>query len=83
MQKQQKYIKKETLNFGRGRPHFIMIWNITIRYNFWRTSLFQDAYLQVLYPYYVENHMKAMLHWQMCGCIGKIWAQRIDYKTID
>ena len=25
--------------------------------------------MQVLCPYYVENHMKAMLHWQMCGCI--------------
>ena len=39
--------------------------------------------MQVLYPYYVKNHMKAMLHWQMCGCIFKIWAQTIDYKTID
>ena len=27
--------------------------------------------MQVLYPYYVKNHMKAMLHWQMCGCILK------------
>ena len=27
--------------------------------------------MQVLYPYYVENHMKAMLDWQMCGCILK------------
>ena len=25
--------------------------------------------MQVLCPYYVKNHMKAMLHWQMCGCI--------------
>ena len=25
--------------------------------------------MQVLYPYYVKNHMKAMLHGQMCGCI--------------
>ena len=25
--------------------------------------------MQVLYPYYLKNHMKAMLHWQMCGCI--------------
>ena len=24
--------------------------------------------MEVLYPYYVKNHMKAMLHWQMCGC---------------
>ena len=39
--------------------------------------------MQVLCPYYVKNHMKAMLHWQMCGCIFKIWAQWIDYKTID
>ena len=27
--------------------------------------------MQVLYPYYVKNYMKAMLHWQMCGCILK------------
>ena len=39
--------------------------------------------MQALYPYYVKKHMKAMLHWQMCGCIFKIWAQWIDYKTID
>ena len=39
--------------------------------------------MQVLCPYYVKNHMKAMLHWQMCGYIFKIWAQWIDYKTID
>ena len=30
-----------------------------------------------------KNHMKAMLHWHMCGCIFKIWGQWIDYKTID
>ena len=42
--------------------------------------------MQVLCPYYVKkkkNHMKVMLHWQMCGCICKIWAQWIDYKTSD
>ena len=39
---------------------------------------------QVLCPYNVKKtHMKAMLRWQMCGCIFKIWAQLIDYKTID
>ena len=27
--------------------------------------------MQVLYPYFVNKHMKAMLHWQMCGCILK------------
>ena len=27
--------------------------------------------MQVLFPYYVKNHKKAMLHWQMCGCILK------------
>ena len=37
----------------------------------------------VLCPYYVKKHIKAMLHWQMCGCIFRIWAQLIDYKTID
>ena len=25
--------------------------------------------MQVLCPYYVKTHMKAMMHWQMCGCI--------------
>ena len=42
--------------------------------------------MQVLCPYYVKKKKKkkkAMLHWQMCGCIFKIWAQWIDYKTID
>ena len=38
---------------------------------------------QVLCPYYAQDHMKAMLHWQMCGLISQIWAQWIDYKTID
>ena len=41
------------------------------------------ANMQVLCPNYVKNHMKAMLHWQMCGCILKILAEWIDYKTID
>ena len=39
--------------------------------------------MQVLCPYYVKNNMKAMLHWQMYGSIFNIWAQWIDYKTID
>ena len=39
--------------------------------------------MQVLCPYYVKHHMKAMLHLQMCGCIFQIWAQSIDPKTID
>ena len=39
--------------------------------------------MQVLCPYYVKDHMKAMLHWQMGGFISKIWAQWIDFKTID
>ena len=37
--------------FGKMKPwknctssHFLMIWNITVRYKFWRTYLFQDAY---------------------------------------
>ena len=38
--------------------------------------------MQVLCPYYVKDHMKAMLHWQMCGYISQIWAQWIDSKTI-
>ena len=39
--------------------------------------------MQVLCPYYVKDHMKAMLYWQMCGFIFENWAQWIDYKTID
>ena len=43
--------------------------------------------MQVLCPYYVKNNkknnMKVMMHWQMFGCIFEIWAQWIDYKTID
>ena len=74
IQKQQKYIlKKETLNFGPWAPYFIMICYIFPRM----------PNMQVLCSYYVKNHMKAMLHWQMCGCIFKIWAQWIDYKTTD
>ena len=38
--------------------------------------------MQVLCPYYVKDHMKAMLHWQMCGFVSQIWAQWIDSKTI-
>ena len=30
--------------------------------------------MQVLCPYYVKDHMKAMLHWQMCGFISQILA---------
>ena len=42
--------------------------------------------MQVLCPYYVKDHMKAMLHWQMCGYSGFIFqisAQWIDSKTND
>ena len=35
--------KKGDFEFWVWAPHFIMIWNITIRYKFWRTYLFQDA----------------------------------------
>ena len=28
--------------------------------------------MQVLCPYYVKDHMKVMLHWQMCGFISQI-----------
>ena len=45
--------------------------------------------MQALCPYYVEDYMKAMLYWQMCGLIHlpglifQIWAQWIVSKTID
>ena len=41
IQKQQK--KKRDFEFWAWASHFIMIWNITVRYKFWRTYLFQDA----------------------------------------
>ena len=34
-------------------------------------------------PYYLKDHMKAMLYWQISGFIFQIWAQWIDSKTID
>ena len=61
IQKQQKYI---FLYF------IIMIWNITVRYKFWRTYLFQDAQYASSVIYFVKDHMKSMLHWQMCGLIS-------------
>ena len=36
IQKQQKY-KKGDFEFWAWAPHFIMIWNITVWYKFWRT----------------------------------------------
>ena len=38
--------------------------------------------MQVLSPYYVKDHMKATLYWQMCGFIFQIWAQLIDSNTV-
>ena len=35
--------KKGDFEFWAWAPHFIMIWNITVRYKFWRSYLFQDA----------------------------------------
>ena len=34
---------KGDFQFWAWAPHFIMIWNITVIYKFWRTYLFQDA----------------------------------------
>ena len=42
IQEQQKYIKRD-FEFWAWASHFIMIWNITIRYQFLRTYLFQHA----------------------------------------
>ena len=39
--------------------------------------------MQVLCPYYVKDHMKAMLLWQMCGFIFQIWASESILKTTD
>ena len=46
IQKQQKYKKrrkKGDFEFWAWASHFIMIWNITVRYKFWRTYFFQYA----------------------------------------
>ena len=34
---------KRDFEFWAWASHFIMIWNITVRYKFWRTFLLQDA----------------------------------------
>ena len=39
--------------------------------------------MQVCCPYYVKDHMEAILYCQMGGFIFQIWAQWIDSKTID
>ena len=46
IQKQQIYknrTNKRDFEFWAWAPHFIMIWNITVRNKFWRTYLFQDG----------------------------------------
>ena len=60
-------------------PHFIMIWNITVRYKFWRLIFSRKPNMQVIVSLLVQKHESN--DWQMCG-IFEIWAQ-IDYKTID
>ena len=74
-------LKRGDFEFWTLAPHFSMIWNETVTYKFWRTYLSRMPNMQVSLLC-KEKHMKAMLHWQMCGCIFKIWAQWIDYKTI-
>ena len=63
--------KKGDFEFWAWAPHFIMIWNITVRYKLWRTNFSRMPNMQVLYHNYVRNHMKAMLHWEMCACVFK------------
>ena len=83
IQKQQKYKYKETLNFGLGRR--ILLWYEIQRLDTSSEGLIFSRMhnMQVLCPYYVKDHMKAMLHWQMWGLISQICAQWIDSKTID
>ena len=39
--------------------------------------------MQVLCPFYVKDHMKAMLHWQMCGFIsGKVELSELNLKQL-
>ena len=43
IQKQQKYELKKDFEFWAWASHFIMIWNITVKYKFWKNNIFQDA----------------------------------------
>ena len=36
--------------------------------------------MQVLCPYYVKDHMKAMLYWQMCGLSYKFELSELILK---
>ena len=38
--------------------------------------------MQVLDPYYVKNHMKVMLHWQMCGYYLKFELNELIIKQL-
>ena len=62
--------KKGDFEFWAWAPHFIMIWNITVIDTSSEGLIFSRMpNMEVLYPCYVKNHMKAMLLWQMGGCI--------------
>ena len=75
---------KRDFEFWAWASHFIMIWNIEPLDTSSEGLIFSRMHnVQVLCPYHVKDHMKTMLHWQMCGFISHIWAQRIDSKTID
>ena len=84
IQKQQKYNKEGDFEFWTWAPHLIMIWNITVKYKFWRLIFSRMPKMQILYPYYVlkkthESNVALTDVWLYL----KIWAQWIDYKTID
>ena len=38
--------------------------------------------MQVLCPYYVKDHMKAMLYWQQCGFIFQIELSELILKQL-
>ena len=70
---------KRDFEFWAWASHFIMIWNITVR----GLIISRMPNMQGLCPYYLKDHMKAMLYWQICGFIFQILAQWIDSKIID
>ena len=75
IQKQQKYKWKETLNVGRGRRTLLWFEIQPLASSSEGLIFSRMPNMQVLCPYYVKDHVKAMLYWQMCGFIFQIWAQ--------
>ena len=67
IQKQQKYKIKRDFEFWAWASHFIMIWNILpLDTSSEGLIVSRMPNMQGLCPYYLKDHMKAMLYWQTC-----------------